>query len=123
MSPRVSPYRPWWRIIRYLKRGDIWQYLVSGMIVFGADYLVFFGVYQLLHLELAWATGAAYSVGWITNFILLRYWAFARQAQRDYLITGTFKYGVWLAINFVITYLLLKYLQQWGGLTPYIGKF
>lgn len=123
MSPQVPHYRPWWRLARYIKEGNVVQYMVSGIIVFGADYLAFFIGYQVAGLELALATAIAYVVGFSTNFVLLRYWAFARQAQRDYFVTGTFKYGVWLAINYVITYLMLKYLQEWAGLTPFLGKF
>ncbi|HSX27956.1 MAG TPA: GtrA family protein [Candidatus Saccharimonadales bacterium] len=123
MSPRVAHYRPWWRIITYLKEGAILQYLLSGIIVFGADYLAFFASYRLGKIELALATAIAYVIGFVTNFLLLRYWAFARDAQRDYFVTGTFKYGVWLAINYGITYMALKFLQEWLGISPFLGKF
>jgi len=123
MSPRVAKYRPWWRFDLYLKDKTVWEYLLSGVIVFGADYVAFFVCYQLFELELALSTAIAYVIGFCTNFILLRYWAFARQAKRDYLVTSTAKYALWLALNYVITYLMLKYLQQWGGLSPYLGKF
>lgn len=123
MNTKLSPYRPWWRIQKYLREGAVLQYAATGAIVFGADYAAFFACYQLLHLNLATATAIAYVVGFITNFILLRYWAFAKNAKRDYLVTSTLKYGVWLAVNYVITYLMLKYLQQWAGLSPYLGKF
>ena len=116
-------YRPWWRLTTYLHEGAVVQYLVSGVLVFGADYLTFFLTYQILHIELALATAIAYVVGFSTNFLLLRYWAFAREAQKDYFFTGTIKYGIWLAINYGLTYLMLKYLQEWAGLTPFLGKF
>lgn len=123
MSPQIPHYRPWWRLKSYLKEGNVIQYLLSGFIVFGADYVAFFICYRLLHIDLALATAIAYVIGLVTNFALLRYWAFARQAQRDYFVTGTFKYAVWLAINYVLTYFALKYLQQLWGISPFIGKF
>ena len=123
MSPQVPHYRPWWRVISYLREGSVLQYLISGTIVFGADYASFFVCYQVLHLDLALATAIAYVIGLSTNFLLLRYWAFARQAQRDYFMTGTAKYILWLAVNYILTYLALKYLQLWLDLTPFLGKF
>ena len=123
MSPRVPHYRPWWRLVSYLREGAVVQYLVSGVLVFGADYVTFFAAYQLLELNLALSTGVAYVVGLTTNFLLLRYWAFARQAQRDYFFTGTVKYALWLGLNYLITYAMLKYLQAGVDLTPYLGKF
>jgi putative flippase GtrA len=123
MSPQIPHYRPWWRLYYYLKEGNVVQYLLSGFIVFGADYAAFFACYQLLHIGLALATAIAYVIGLTTNFVLLRYWAFARQAQRDYFVTGTTKYAVWLAVNYVLTYFALKYLQQQFRISPFIGKF
>lgn len=124
MSPTKLPkYRPWWRFWTYIKEGSILKYVITGTIVFGADYIVFFICYQLLHFELALATGVAYVVGLVTNFILLRYWAFASSAQRDYFVTNTAKYAVWLAINYGITYTILRTLEVAFDMSPYLGKF
>lgn len=124
MSPTKLPqYRPWWRFWTYLKQGVILKYLATGTIVFGADYLVFFGCYKLIDLNLALSTGVAYIVGLVTNFILLRYWAFASDAQKDYLITGTAKYAIWLAINYGITYTMLRSFEVIWDLSPFLGKF
>jgi putative flippase GtrA len=111
------------KLRRAIKRGAVIPYVLEGTLVFWIGYLLFFICYRLLHIELAVATAVSYIVGLGTNFILIRYWVFAEQALEDYLHVGILKYGFFLAINFGITYVMLKFLQEWLGISPFIGNF
>lgn len=114
----------WFRsLLQQITRAAVPQYLATGILVYAIDYAAFFCSYSLFHFNLATATAVAYILGLVSNFLFIRFWVFARQSQDDYFVTSVTKYVLFLTVNFFITYAMLKYQQQWFGISPYIGKF
>ena len=98
------------------------EYLVSGGLYFWTGYAVFFVADSLLGWSLWWAKLSANLVGWTVNYLLQRYWVFRnpRLAKQNIQVTG--RYAVITLVNFVLDYLIVYGLQQFG-ITPYIGQF
>ncbi|HEV2412548.1 MAG TPA: GtrA family protein [Candidatus Saccharimonadales bacterium] len=111
------------RLHRELKEWVVIPYLLEGQIYFWSGYLVFVLCYHFLGFRLFPSTAIQYVFGLIINFILVRYWVFAKQARRDHLKAGIIKYGLYLALNYFVTYFLLKGMQDYLDITPYIGQF
>lgn len=99
------------------------QYLVTSAIVSAVDYASFWLVFNPLHADLFVATAVAYVAGLITSYVLNRYWVFQRNAAGEQFATSAFRYGTLLIVNFLITYVLLLVMQDWLGISPFIGKF
>ena len=118
-KPKKQPRRG---LIGTLMHESVIQYLSTGVVVFYADYLVFYAGYTKLGIHLALAQAAAYIVGVVTNFFMERYWVFKRQTKREKVEKETKRYIVVLIINYLITYVILRVLQHYG-ISPLWGKY
>lgn len=110
----------------FLSRVDKSQaiaYPVSGAIVTTADYSTFALLFTVLDTGLLVATVVAYIIGLVTSYLLNRYWVFRKNADTQAEATSLWRYGTFLAVNLVITYVMLWAMENWFGITPYIGKF
>lgn len=116
-----APY--FYKLQRSGELRTIVQYLVTSAIVSGVDYATFWFCFNPLGTDLFVATAAAYVAGLITSYVLNRYWVFDENAMGQHFTTSIFRYGTLLFVNFLITYAMLWAMQDFLGLSPYIGKF
>ena len=116
-----APY--FYRLQRSGELATIVQYLVTSAIVSSVDYVSFWLFFNPFHASLFAATAVAYVAGLITSYVLNRYWVFQHNAAGEQFTTSVFRYGTLLLVNFFITYLLLLVMQDWLGISPFIGKF
>lgn len=100
----------------------ITEYLVSGGAYFWSGYLAFFVCDKGLHFTLWWAKLTANLIGWTINYGLQRYWVFNNPKLSKHKIEVTSRYIFITLLNFVIDYLIIRYLKS-IGITPYIGQF
>jgi putative flippase GtrA len=106
-----------------IDRTQLVAYMVTGAVVTAADYGAFVLFFSVWNLGLFLATVGAYIVGLIVSYILSRYWVFRKGADKQSGATSVTRYIVFLAINLLLTYLMLWAIERWFGITPYIGKF
>lgn len=109
----------------FYKRVDKAQaiaYPVSGALVTLSDYLTFTVFFSLLNTGLLQATVVAYIVGLVVSYLLNRYWVFRKGANKQSERTSVVRYAIFLAVNLVITYAMLWAMENWFGISPYIGK-
>ena len=98
------------------------EYLISGGLYFWTGYAVFFVADSLLGWSLFWAKMTANMVGWIVNYIVLRFWVFANPNLGKHKVDVTGRYIFITLVNFLLDYLIVFVLKQMG-LSPYIGQF
>ena len=106
-----------------LDRAQLIAYMVTGAVVTAADYGTFALLFSILNWGLFNSTVGAYIVGLIVSYILSRYWVFRKGGDRQSGATSVTRYVVFLAVNLLLTYLMLWAMETWFGITPYIGKF
>jgi len=116
-----APY--FYRLQRSGELMTIVQYLVTSAIVSAVDYTSFWLFFNPLRTDLFVATAVAYVAGLLTSYALNRYWVFRQNAAGQHFATSVFRYATLLIVNFIITYVLLLVMQDWLGISPYIGKF
>ena len=98
-------------------------YLVTGMVTSITDYSLFYTFLYIVPAGLLVATVISYIGGLLVNFTLSRFIVYRTHAQGQHIGTSAWRYGSLLAINLVITYLMLWALESWFGLSPLLGKF
>ena len=108
---------------RRIDKALVAAYMISGALVTIADYGSFTVCFSLFNTGLLWATVIAYIVGLVVSYLLNRYWVFRKGADRQSQVTNIGRYAAFLIINLGITYAMLWAMQQWFGITPYLGKF
>lgn len=99
------------------------KYMSGGMLYFWSGYAVFAICYSLFKWNWFWAKVAADAVGWILNYVVQRYWAFAgpdRAKLSEMKHVG--RYIFIETIGFILDYLIIYGLKQLG-ISPYIGFF
>ncbi len=98
------------------------EYMVGGALYFWVGY----GVFALCYSGLKWkwlpAKIAADVVGWTLNYVVQRYWAFAKAGRKLSEIEHIARYVIIESIGFVLDYLLIAVLNHFG-ITPYVGFF
>jgi putative flippase GtrA len=122
----IHPYYRAPYFYKLQRSGEIWtivQYLVTSAIVSSVDYLSFWIFYNPLNAGLLTSTAIAYIAGLITSYFLNRFWVFQKNAAGEQFTTSAFRYGALLLVNFLITYGMLLAMQNWLGISPFIGKF
>lgn len=122
----IHPYYRAPYFYKLQRSGELWtivQYLVTSALVSSVDYASFWLFYNPLATGLLEATAIAYVAGLITSYLLNRYWVFQKNAVGEQFRTSAFRYGTLLLVNFCITYGLLWAMQNWLGISPFIGKF
>ena len=75
------------------------QYLITGLVVFYSDYLIFWIGYRKLALGLVVAQAFAYIIGVVVNFVMERYWVFERISKGESAQKETPRYVVVLITN------------------------
>lgn len=78
---------------------------------------------QYLGLSLWWAKLLANITGITVNFILERTWVFKENRRHKRLTVVTERYFFLTLANFVIDYLIIRFLKDYFGVSPYIGQF
>lgn len=106
-----------------LDHGLLARYILTGAVTTLADYLTFTVFFSYAGAGLLAATVIAYIVGLVVSYLLSRYLVFSKGANRQSATTSLVRYAAFLAINLALTYAILWALEQWLGITPYIGKF
>jgi putative flippase GtrA len=122
----IHPYYRAPYFYKLQRSGELWtivQYLVTSAIVSGVDYATFWLFFNPLDTGLFEATAAAYVAGLVASYILNRFWVFKKIANGEQFKTSIFRYGALLLVNFFITYGMLWAMQDFLGLSPFIGKF
>ena len=97
------------------------KYMAGGSIYFWVGYAVFAICYSGFGWDWFPSKILADAIGWTSNYIVQRYWAFAEQHHlRE--IEHIYRYLIIESVGFVLDYLII-----WGlksiGITPYIGFF
>ena len=97
------------------------KYMVGGGVYFWLGYAVFALGYSVFHWNWLPAKILADAVGWTSNYVVQRHWAFADRIHLNEL-QHVGRYIFIESIGFVLDYLII-----WGlksiGITPYIGFF
>jgi len=107
-----------------LSRKNVMQflkYMVGGSLYFWVGYGVFALCYSLFGWNWFWAKVAADAIGWTSNYIVQRYWAFSDQHHLSEMQHAG-RYIFIESIGFVLDYLIIGGLNA-IGITPYIGFF
>lgn len=97
------------------------QYMIAGGAFFWSGYIAFFVLDKGLGLTLFWAKIISSLIGLTVNFLLERYWVFARNKKRD-IKEATLRYVTLTAVNLFIDYGIIRTLNNFG-INPYIGQF
>jgi len=116
LSNFFKKYRP---SDKELKRFS--KYWLGGGIYFWSGYLIFFVLYGPLHWNWVPAKIIADAVGWSSNYVVQRKFAFADQIHLKE-IQHLSRYLIIEAVGFVLDYLIVGGLKS-IGITPYIGLF
>lgn len=103
-------------------KGSVIQYLITGIIVFYADYLTFYILFNHFGAGLAVSQAPAYVVGIVVNFVMERGWVFKHQTKKDPVEKETKRYIVVLIANYAITVGILELLENFG-ISPLWGKY
>ncbi|MGH7196886.1 MAG: GtrA family protein [Candidatus Saccharimonadales bacterium] len=111
------------RLSHFEDKKTVVAYMLSGFFVTIADYGSFVLLFTLLSHSLLVATVVAYLLGLLVSYLLNRYWVFRKGADRQTGRANMVRYAIFLIVNLSITYGVLWALEQWFGITPYLGKF
>lgn len=98
-------------------------YSITGGAWFWSGYLTFALCYSTFGWSLFWAKLIANLVGITVNFILERVWVFDRGRRNKKLTVVTERYFILTVINLFVDYLIVRGLQDYLGVSPYIGQF
>lgn len=97
------------------------KYWLGGGVYFWLGYGVFALCYSAVHWSWLPSKILADAIGWTTNYVIQRFWAFSDQIHLSEMQHAG-RYIFIESIGFVIDYLMI-----WGlksiGITPYIGFF
>ena len=99
------------------------EYMLAGALTTASDYATFSVSFSMLNQGLLAATIYAYIVGLAVSFVFNRYVVFKKTADRQSMSTSVWRYATFLLVNLGITYLILAFLENNFGITPYLGKF
>jgi putative flippase GtrA len=98
------------------------EYMVGGFVYFWVGYLVFAFCYTGLGWNWLAAKMVADIVGWTSNYLIQRYWAFNNPRLKNREAQTIGRFSLVTLSNLVIDYLII-----WGldsiGVSPYIGFF
>jgi putative flippase GtrA len=98
------------------------KYILAGAISWAFDYGTLILLYYVLNLRLGLATTAAFIIGLIVNFGIMKYWVFAdssRDKQATLIQSGS--YGLLTAFNLLVTNLIVIGLSK-KSIGPEISK-
>lgn len=98
------------------------EYNIAGQAFFWSGYLVFFILYTLLSADFFVAKIIGNIVGLTVNYLIERYWVFARQGVQKRSRQEAERYWLLSAVNFFLDVILVWGLKE-IGISPYIGNF
>lgn len=97
------------------------KYMVGGGLYFWIGYGVFALCYSVFGLPWLPAKIIADIIGWTSNYLVQRFWAFKDQAHLGEMKHAS-RYIIIESIGFVLDYLIIYGLDH-IGISPYIGFF
>jgi len=97
------------------------KYMAGGSLYFWLGYAVFAVCYSGLHWNWLPAKILADAIGWTSNYIVQRFWAFSDHVHLSEMQHAG-RYIFIESIGFVLDYLIIGGLNA-IGITPYIGFF
>lgn len=97
------------------------EYMVGGALYFWSGYGVFAVVYSGFHVNWFWAKVAGDIVGRSINYLVQRYWTFARDTKKAKETSRVERYTVISVVSIALDYGIVGGLK-WLGITPYIGQ-
>lgn len=100
----------------------ITEYLISGGAFFWSGYGVLILMREVMGIDLFISTAVSYTVGWIVNYVLQRYWVFENPQLKKQQARVGFRYIVISVVNLFINYAILEGLER-IGISVYIGQF
>lgn len=106
-----------------IDRGLLVAYVVTGALVTVSDFAAFTLCFSVFNAGLLASTIIAYLFGLVVSYLLNRYWVYRKTAEQQKQATGIWRYLVFLAFNLGLTYGGLWAMENWLGISPYIGKF
>lgn len=112
------------RLKSLLSRNEIkrfMKYMLGGSLYFWIGYAVFAIGYSLLHWGWLPAKILADAIGWSTNYVVQRFWAFSDQIHLSEMQHAG-RYVTIESVGFVLDYLIIYGLKS-IGISPYIGFF
>ncbi len=95
------------------------EYMMAGGAWFWSAYIIILVLTPVIGLW--WSNIVGNGVGLTINFLLERNWVFSGSKKRK-TTDVTWKYVVFTAMNFLLSYLILKTLKD-HGIELYIGQF
>lgn len=98
------------------------EYWVGGNIFFFSGYITFSIAYGPCHIRWWHAKILGDIVGWTLNYLVQRYWAFARKDLQLHEGKTRVRYIILSVVDTVLDYLIVGGLYHLG-LTPYLGAF
>lgn len=116
--------RPYYQAPFYkqIDKSHLVSYPLSGFITTVSDYSTFWLFFTVLDNSLLVATVIAYCVGLVVSYLQNRFWVFKKGANKQSEAASLWRYATFLVINLGITYAMLWAMENWFGITPYIGK-
>lgn len=96
------------------------EYMVGGALYFWVGYGVFAFAYSMLHLNWFWAKVCGDVVGRTINYVVQRYWTFARDTGKQE-AEHMERYAIISVVSVALDYAIVGGLK-WLGVTPYIGQ-
>ena len=97
------------------------KYWISGGVYFWIGYLVFIVFYSFFKWNWFYAKIIADVVGWLSNYLLQRHWAFKDQIHLSEM-EHSIRYIMVEGVGFILDYLIIFGLKS-IDITPYIGFF
>lgn len=97
------------------------EYMVGGALYFWSGYGVFALVYSGLHTNWFWAKVAGDIVGRTVNYLVQRYWTFARDTKKAKEGARVERYTIISVVSIALDYGIVGGLK-WVGISPYVGQ-
>jgi len=98
------------------------RFLLGGGVTVACEYVVFYGLFVLLHWNLFVANSLSFGVGLGVSFIFNRMWAFKQASFRRKAHHQAMLYAILAVTNLVLNNMIVAGLQA-IAIDPRIGKF
>lgn len=123
MSDAMAKPGPHQLIVSYGQRNfpEIWRFVVVGTVAFAIYSLSFSLLYETLHAHYRLALSLAYALTVCCHFFLHKLFTFDARANR--IRTSAPRYGMLLAVNYLLTLALSGIVVDLCGGSPYLALF
>jgi len=107
---------------REVKR--VTEYIISGGAFFWTGYIILVALNHKLGPNLLWlSTSISYTVGWIVNYLLQRYWVFNNPRLEKYQTEVTSRYLIISVVNLILNFVIIEQLWKLFELPVEISSF